>query len=304
MADAAMNKKDFLGLRTKREAQGLTLRDVFRRTRVSMIYLEAIENGDFHHLLVPIYARNFIKSYALALSIDNKPILDSYDTYLDSLQISAIQTQDKVPEKESFLKRAGHYKSYIWTVSAIIVVLIVALLISQQYKPSSEQKRNPLENMTAAPAEDKTTTLNPEGKPPVSSAEQMKSDTLPSVGETNKQLQVPLKQPAAAQKNITTVNSPPEKKVFFAVNTPQMAIGLNEEPGILLIKASEETWLRIIVDQNPPSQILLKPGEKIERKGTIFEMDIGNAGGIKMQFRGKTIENLGKSGEVIHLRLP
>ena len=304
MADEAMTEKDFLGLRTKREAQGLTLRDVFRRTRVSMIYLEAIENGDFHHLPVPIYARNFIKSYALSLNIDNKSILDSYDAYLAALQISAIQAQDKVPEKESFLKRAGHYKNYIWTVSVIIVVLIVVLLISQQYKPSSELKRTHLGNIAANPVDDKTTTLNPEGKPPVSSTEQIKSNTLPSAEETNKQLQVPDNKPAAVQKNIVAEKSPPEKKIFIAVNTPQMAIGLNEEPGILLIKASEETWLRITVDQNPPSQILLKPGEKIERKGAIFEMDIGNAGGIKMQFRGKTIENLGKLGEVIHLRLP
>jgi len=33
-------------------------------------------------------------------------------------------------------------------------------------------------------------------------------------------------------------------------------------------------------------------------------MDIGNAGGVRIQFDGKTIENLGKSGQVIHLRLP
>jgi len=33
-------------------------------------------------------------------------------------------------------------------------------------------------------------------------------------------------------------------------------------------------------------------------------MDIGNAGGIKIKFRGKEIENLGKSGQVVRLRLP
>jgi hypothetical protein len=33
-------------------------------------------------------------------------------------------------------------------------------------------------------------------------------------------------------------------------------------------------------------------------------MDIGNAGGIKMKYKGKVIENLGKSGQVIHLQLP
>jgi len=49
---------------------------------------------------------------------------------------------------------------------------------------------------------------------------------------------------------------------------------------------------------------LLKRGEKIERKAASFDLDIGNAGGIKIQFKGKNIENLGKSGQVTHLRLP
>jgi len=33
-------------------------------------------------------------------------------------------------------------------------------------------------------------------------------------------------------------------------------------------------------------------------------VDIGNAGGIRISFDGKAIENLGKPGQVIHLRLP
>ena len=78
----------------------------------------------------------------------------------------------------------------------------------------------------------------------------------------------------------------------------------NEEASLLIINAIEDTWIRIKADQNPSFQILLKSGEKFERKAESFDMDIGNAGGIKIQFKGKNIENLGKSGQVTHLRLP
>jgi cytoskeleton protein RodZ len=300
-----MDKNNFLGLRAKREEQGLTLRDIFRRTRVSMMYLEAIEKGDFDHLPVPIYTRNFIKSYALALNIDSKPIIDSYDAYLAALQASATQANDAVPEKENFFKRASHFKGYIWTATIIIVVLVVALLFSQQYKPSPELKAGQLIKTTPTPADDKTLAPNPEVKPTVAATvPEQKNNIPPARSDADKQLKVTVKETVAAQKNVAAPKPPPEKKGFIAVNTPQLARGLNEEPGILMIKASEETWLRITADQNQPSQILLKPGEKIERKGLIFEIDIGNAGGIKMQFKGKNIDNLGKSGEVIHLRLP
>ncbi|HQP40900.1 MAG TPA: DUF4115 domain-containing protein, partial [Smithella sp.] len=73
---------------------------------------------------------------------------------------------------------------------------------------------------------------------------------------------------------------------------------------VLLITAGQETWLRIKPDNSPPVQLLLKPGEKFESSEEFFNLDIGNAGGIKIQYKGRSIENLGKPGEVIHIRLP
>ena len=71
-----------------------------------------------------------------------------------------------------------------------------------------------------------------------------------------------------------------------------------------MIYAIEETWIRIQADDKEPFQVLLRPGEKISRKAARFNMDIGNAGGVRIQFDGKNLENLGKTGQVIHLRLP
>jgi hypothetical protein len=78
----------------------------------------------------------------------------------------------------------------------------------------------------------------------------------------------------------------------------------DEEPSALVVRATEETWIRIQADDKESFQVLLKPGEKISYKAARFNMDIGNAGGVRVQFDGKNIENLGKSGQVIHLRLP
>jgi hypothetical protein len=33
-------------------------------------------------------------------------------------------------------------------------------------------------------------------------------------------------------------------------------------------------------------------------------IDVGNAGGIDIDFQGKSLGNLGKQGEVVHLKLP
>jgi cytoskeletal protein RodZ len=71
------------------------------------------------------------------------------------------------------------------------------------------------------------------------------------------------------------------------------------------IIAQEDTWLRITADDESPLEVLLKPGEKIERTAlNQLTVDIGNAGGIEVIFQGKSLGKLGKSGEVVHLKFP
>ena len=285
-------QKDFLGLRTKREALGLTLKDVFSLTRVSVVNLEAIENGDFHNLPVPIYTRNFIKTYARALDLDSKPILDGYEAYLNSLQIAQTQIPETVPEREPSIKSPGHYKAYI-AAAAIIIIIVVAFFIFQQHQPVPKVAGNPQEAAVTAPQAPASTPVNP--------PEQTKTVVPPVVSaEINKQTQaqpaLPRQKSAAQLKSSPKQNAPGVEKTIPAV--------INEEAEMLVIKANEETWLRMKIDQHPSFQVLLKPGEEIERKGASFDLDIGNAGGIKIQFKGKSIENLGKSGQVIHLQLP
>ena len=72
----------------------------------------------------------------------------------------------------------------------------------------------------------------------------------------------------------------------------------------LSIEATELTWLRIGEGQNSPYEVLLQAGEKIERRAPSFVIDIGNAGGINVEFQGSPLSNLGEPGQVVHLRLP
>jgi cytoskeletal protein RodZ len=280
--------EDFLGLKAKRETLRLTLQDISALTRISLINLEAIENGAFCHLPAPIYSKNFIKSYARALNLDSKPLLDSYESYLTSLQ--AIQTP--LPEMETpepLIKRIAPYKVSIAAASIIIAVIVVALIVFLRQEPVPSVVVPPPSIVPAAPQPAVSTPENPSEQ-----AVQAKTITKPAVETTNP--------PPPQQKSAAAVNIPPGQGLPLVEKKATGVISAGTD--LLVIKATEEAWLRIRIDQNPPFQVLLKPGEEIKRTGSVFELDIGNAGGITMQFKGKTVENLGKSGEVIHLQLP
>jgi len=274
-------------LKAKREALGLSLKDVFRRTRVSVAYLEAIENGDFHLLPESIYAKNFIKSYARVLDIDSKLILAGYENYLNSLNILENLPPEDVPDKVSFFTRIARCGPFWGIVSILIVIVSVMWLISMQYRPATDIMNDSTGKVSAS-VENKEQIVNTQVNTTASISGRTTTDINPAVNNPDRKAQI-----TSPGGNMTAKPSVEDERP-----------AANEEVSRLIIKATEETWIRIKTDQNPVSQVFLKPGEKIEYKAASFDIDIGNAGGVKMKFRGKEIENLGKSGQAIRLRLP
>jgi hypothetical protein len=66
-------------LRAAREAQGLTLEQVFKATRIKQSFLEAIEANQFQALPGPVQARGFVRSYANFLGLDGEHMASALD---------------------------------------------------------------------------------------------------------------------------------------------------------------------------------------------------------------------------------
>lgn len=59
------------------------------------------------------------------------------------------------------------------------------------------------------------------------------------------------------------------------------------------------------MDDQGPKEYMFRPGSHLQWKATKgFEILIGNAGGIDLEFSGTEIKNLGGHGKVVRLRLP
>ena len=297
MATEKDTDSTIIDLKKARENKGLTLKDLFTQTRISVVNLEAIENGDYHLLPVPIYTRNFIRTYADALGVDGKPFLQRYENYLQSIQIKEKAEVPDEPPRTPLVATMSRHKTALWVLCIVIVLAVVSFFVTNYNKPEAD--------------------LHPVAEAPKPIVEPLPQNgplpneipvtiNLPAPGDSSiiSPAGAPAKQPAqnaleAQSLNNTSTNaSPPkdESKIEALID--------DEESSLLVVRATEETWIRIQADNKASFQVLLKPGEKFSYKAARFDMDIGNGGGVKIQFRGKTIENLGKSGQVIHLRLP
>lgn len=257
-------------LKSVREERGLSLPDVFERTRVSIINLEALEQGDFDRLPPPVYARNFIRKYARAVGIDEKPILDRYARHLDTLHPPSEEKKVQKPWPEA-------NRRYPFLFMSLAAVILAGILVSVLFL--YDQAGRPPSSAPAAAVES-----SPEPATPVAENTATVSTSTPPAPEMNPVSAAP---PVSLEKTTIPAVSPAGKMYH------------------LVFDARELTWIRITEDQNPPYQVLLKPGERIERMASeFFLLDIGNAGGIHLTFQGKPLGSLGKPGQIIHIRLP
>jgi cytoskeletal protein RodZ len=251
-------------LKEIREARGLSLKAIFETTRVGLVSLTAVENSDFDRLPPPVYARNFIRKYAGAVGIDEKPILDRYEKHLERLKPPQEETEVRKPWPET----GRRYRFLFVSLAAVIAagILVSAIFLYDQG------------GKTPSPA------------PVVESPSPAQVIPVPAqttaVPNAPAQITASKSAPAPAGKSIL----------------PPAAAGKIYH---LVIEARELTWIRITEDLNPSYQVLLKPGDKIERMASdYFQLDIGNAGGINLTFQGKPLGSIGKQGQIIHMRLP
>ena len=65
-------------LRASRESQGISLAQAAAETRILQRYLVALEEGDYKYLPGDVYARGFIRNYALYLKIPVEELIQLY----------------------------------------------------------------------------------------------------------------------------------------------------------------------------------------------------------------------------------
>ena len=67
-------------LRLARTNQGLTLEELHKKTEIQLDMLKAMEADDFDQLPSPFYTRSFLRKYAWAVELDERIVLDAYDS--------------------------------------------------------------------------------------------------------------------------------------------------------------------------------------------------------------------------------
>ena len=257
-------QETFPELKDMREARGLSLRAIFETTRVGLVNLTAVENGDYNRLPPPVYARNFIRKYARAIGVDEKPILDRYEKHLESLKPPQEETEVRKPWPET----GRRYRFLFMSLTAVIAagILVSAIFLYDQGGKLS----------SPAPVVESPSPAQVIPVPAQTAA-------VPNVPA---QITASKSAPAPAGKSILTPAA--------AGKMYHLAIEARELTWIRITEDRNPSYQALL---KPGEKIERMASD-------YFQLDIGNAGGINLTFQGKPLGSIGKRGQVIHMRLP
>jgi cytoskeletal protein RodZ len=265
-------------LQTARVESNMSIETLAAETRIREEVLRRLEAEEHESLPDEVYVRGFIRSYAMAVGADVEEALGRYRA-----------TRARLNEISNRRTTASARPQRFWLgfVAAVGAVLLMAGLTLHIYSRLAAPPALPA-------AVGKTDALSAEKQVPAAIAE--KADVLPA------------EKPAAAAVVDKPDTKPEEISAFTSQGvTNQVAEEPRDrpQPYRLEIKAIEETWLKIIVDDQRAQELTLKAGAVKQIEATThFNLLIGNAGGVELKLNDAPVAVSGQSGQVVNLELP
>ncbi|MEO1083709.1 MAG: helix-turn-helix domain-containing protein, partial [Acidobacteriota bacterium] len=104
-------------LRRQREGRDIELRDIAQASKISLRYLDALENNRFEALPAELFTKGFLRQYASFVGLDAEEVVNYY---LAAKSAADEEKAEDVPEELRLERRGG---------SKIVPILLVTLLV-------------------------------------------------------------------------------------------------------------------------------------------------------------------------------
>ncbi|MFM2033246.1 MAG: hypothetical protein RLZZ297_2011 [Chloroflexota bacterium] len=214
-------------LRAARESQGISLAQAAAETRILQRYLVALEEGDYKYLPGDVYARGFIRNYALYLKIPVEELIQLYRYERGRTEPIVIRPAVVAPRIRGAM--LPNFFGMFFVMLCIVGFIWLILRVTE------------FMNLGTSPIEGISEAATP---------------TIAVVAPTA--MPEPTAVPAAA--TAVPVNAGPTE-------TPAAATATPEAPIVMIVKVdagkNPGSWLNVKIDNKSVFQKVLKPGESL-----------------------------------------
>jgi cytoskeleton protein RodZ len=282
-------------LRREREMRGVTLEEIAAATKISVRFLECVENQEFSKLPGGIFTRSFIRSYGRYLGLDEEALLAEYQHAAGAAEEQDVSRLPGLRPRSADPKRSR--------TAQFVVPLVAVLLLAAGYAVWRHSRPGPLPSpgpVTAAeppkPVASPATATAPAAAP---SAANLANASSSNPGATA----IPASSSGVAASANSSAGPAAAGSTPTAPSSASNAVP--DQSGLTLqIAATERSWVTVSADGQTVFQSMLHPND-VKTFHATKDLDVltGNAQGIILTLNGQTLKPLGQEGEVksVHL---
>ncbi|AYV20858.1 cytoskeleton protein RodZ [Vibrio mediterranei] len=292
-------------LKEKREALGLTQKQIADRLRLRVAIIQKIEANDFDGEQVATFTRGYLRSYAKAVGIDEKEILGAIEHHSEAQPSE--QPMQSFSQKTNKEKHDSRIMKLTWGIFVVIIgISSVWWLQSQQKDTLSEiadtsdpafQVEEPASpQLTAepelAPAEDEVKTIDVSAI--IDTPEQTEEAATESVSKTAN-----LNAEEAASEDVAVIEEQPQT----SNEQPKPADGLTN----LTMAFTGDCWIQVKdADGKTITTGIKKQGDNVNVNGKApFKVILGAPEKVSMTLASEPVDLSGyTSGKVARFTLP
>jgi len=249
-------------LRRVRLERGLDIRAIAGELRISARYLEAIENGDLKALPGGFFSKSFYRQYGTYLDVCDQQFEAAVDALFiseEAVPLGANSPLDSAPGIAPMPTASKRGRARKPLISLAVLLLVVAACSGMFALWQRLQQTNPIEQAVRA---------------------------TPATPAPN----APQVAPTAQALNALPASSTPEPA------TPVSAV----PSGVVLnLSATEQVWISVTSEGKVLFSGVLEPSQsKALDTGDNARILIGNAGGLDVQWKGRSLGPIGPRGQV------
>ena len=171
-------------LRLARINQGLSLEELQEKTEIQLHFLEAMEADDFDQLPSTFYARSFLRKYAWAVELDERIVLDAYDSgSMITYEEVDVDEEDLSGRRRSNKKKTSYLPLFYFVLFALSILIFVTYYVWNyiQTQPSPSSANYSVVNSTSS-----TTSSSSSSSSQTSSSSSTTESTITVSGEGNR----------------------------------------------------------------------------------------------------------------------
>lgn len=289
-------------LKSERQKQGLSLKELSGRSGVSQSVLQAIEEGNLEWIGTPFLVRGFIRSYCTTLGMDAAPILDQF-----APEIAACDQQDKGIQRYKAFSEAynqkKHRRGLLWLlllgILAAVAIYGAVWLTERRARMSAMQSEGHAGDQLEIPKELSEHLARSSARPaPGGSGVPGGAPRSVSVGDGDEPGTPGGSEPSS------DASAPRSVVMVPQVREDDQDAGDKSEAHRLSIVAGKKTWVQVAVDDHSPRSLMLQPGDRkdweaAEKAKIVF----GHTDQVVVTWDGQPVNLPVKSGRM-RIRLP